>query len=287
MIIKFLTVCTFVFSLVGCSYSESETDQANRLAKVYKIEIKAGDPTLFYPQGFAKHDAQLLNVKLTKTSLAEASETLDGIEDALAIYPQGFVASVIDAIYISGPIFIEGAEAGGTYGTKWIILSNISKWNGTQANYENALHGVHHEMSSLIFNHSSFAQFAWQSLLAKGWKPAPSNYNALSRDNDLPPDYEAGFLSEYGKTSMGNDFNVYAEFAFAEPERLKQLAKKHPVIAKKLSVFISAYSSFSSKFENDFHTYFTQTGLNDVAIKPKEVEMMLNIDVSGVNPQLQ
>ncbi|MEI8667109.1 hypothetical protein P4S65_01340 [Pseudoalteromonas sp. B131b] len=223
---------------------------------------------------------------MKSTSLEDSSDSLDGIETALEVYPLGFVSKVIDAIYLSGPMLMEGAEAGGTYSSNSIILVNISDQNGTNFNFENSLKGVHHELSSLIYIRSPFVIFAWQALLPKEWEPVSSNYEALTQNKNIGPDYENGFLSRYSKTNVENDFNTYAEFAFAEPEKLRELAATYPIIAKKLSVFITAYTQFSAKYQQNFEEYFTRTGLSDVAVEPENVEMTIHLDVSSVKPKI-
>ncbi|MDQ2043206.1 hypothetical protein NRL14_05605 [Pseudoalteromonas sp. 20-92] len=282
---KAFVLFSFLLFLNACSYLESETEQAERLGKTYQLNIKIDDSKQSYPKDFTEEEGSLVNVEVTITSLDSAAETLDGIESALGVYPEGFISEVIDTIYIVGAITIEGAAAGGTYGSRWIALSNVAQWNGTKANYENAYRGVHHELSSLIFNNSPFSVMTWQSLLNRDWKAAASNFEALTKD-ELAPDYSAGFLSDYGKTSMGNDFNTYAEFAFTEPEKLRELAATYPIIAKKLSVFISAYTQFSAKYQQNFEEYFTRTGLSDVAVEPENVEMTIHLDVSSVKPKI-
>ena len=282
---KAFVLFSFLLFLNACSYLESETEQAERLGKTYQLNIKTDDPKQSYPKDFTEEEGSLVNVEVTITSLDSAAETLDGIESALGVYPEGFISEVIDTIYIAGSITIEGAAAGGTYGSRWIALSNVAQWNGTKANYENAYRGVHHELSSLIFNNSPFSVMTWQSLLNRDWKPAVSNFEALTKD-ELAPDYSAGFLSDYGKTSMGNDFNIYAEFAFSEPEKLRELAATYPIIAKKLSLFITAYTQVFPEYQQGFEEYFTRTGLSDVAVEPENVEMTIHLDVSNIKPKI-
>ncbi|MCG6202627.1 hypothetical protein [Psychromonas antarctica] len=272
---RLITVITLASCLLGCSYFESETEQALRLSKTYQLEIKAGDPSLFYPKQFGEQGTELSRLKMEETTLEQASEALDGIEDSLAIYPPGFVSSIIDAIYICGPMWMEGAPAGGTYAIKWIILSNSNK--------QNTLRAVHHELSSLIFMRSLFVLIAWSDLMPQDWKPASSNYEALTRDVNLPPAYSDGFLSEYSKTFIENDFNVYAEFAFSEPARLRLLAQQHPIIAKKLGLLISAYTNISPEFSDYFGDYFAKTGLSEVAIKTEKAELTLHLDIDVDN----
>lgn len=279
-------IFVFLLFVSACSYFESETEQANRLSKTHQVDIQAGEPRLFFPEQFTVSDGEAPILEMEMTTLADASESLDGIEAALTTYPQGFVAEVIDAIYLSGPMLMEGAEAGGTYSSNSIILVNLSGWNGTNFNFENSLKGVHHELSSLVYMRSPFVIFAWQALLPKEWKPVSSNYEALTQDRNIGPDYENGFLSRYGKTNVENDFNIYAEFAFAEPEKLRELAATYPIIAKKLSLFITAYSQFSAKYEQDFEDYFARTGLSDVAVQPDNFEMTIHLDLSDLKPQI-
>lgn len=278
-------IFVFLLFVSACSYFESETEQANRLSKTHQIDIQAGEPRLFFPEQFAVSDGESPILEMEMTTLADASDSLDGIEAALTTYPPGFVAEVIDAIYLSGPMLIEGAAAGGTYSSNSIILVNLSGWNGTNFNFENSLKGVHHELSSLVYIRSPFVIFAWQALLPKDWKTAASNFDALTKYKSAP-DYNAGFLSDYGKTSMGNDFNIYAEFAFAEPEKLREFAATYPIIAKKLSLFITAYTQFSAKYQQDFEDYFARTGLSDVAVQPENFEMTIHLDLSDIKPQI-
>jgi len=287
MYIKIITIILSTFLLFACLGNESEFDQAARLAKTYKLEIKAGSPKLFFPTDYTAKDAELPTLKMEATTLKQASEALDGIESALSLYPPDFITSFIDAIYIAGKMQIEGADAGGTFGPKWIILSNIEKWNGTQANYENFLRGVHHELSSLVLKKSIFTVVSWPKLLPINWKPSQSNYEALTLNEEESPNYESGFLTLYGETSMGNDFNVYAEFAFTEPEHLKYLAIEHPIIAQKLSLFISAYTNVLPEYSKDFTDYFNRTGLSEVATPIKEkTELTFDIQTENLKPTI-
>lgn len=283
---KAFVLFSFLLFLNACSYLESETEQANRLAKTYQLDIKAGDTRLFFPEQFAGINGNPPTLEMKSTSLEDSSDSLDGIETALEVYPLGFVSKVIDAIYISGPMLMERAEAGGTYSSNSIILVNISDQNGTNFNFENSLKGVHHELSSLIYIRSPFVIFAWQALLPKEWEPVSSNYEALTQDRYIGPDYENGFLSRYSKTNVENDFNIYAEFAFSEPEKLRELAATYPIIAKKLSLFITAYTQVFLEYQQGFEEYFTRTGLSDVAVEPENVEMTIQLDLSNIKPKI-
>ena len=178
------------------------------------------------------------------------------------------------------------AQPGGAESTAATTGSDENATVSSDAHFENSLKGVHHELSSLVYMRSPFVIFAWQALLPKEWKPVSSNYEALTQDRNIGPDYENGFLSKYGKTNIENDFNIYAEFVFAEPEKLRELAVTYPIIAKKLSLFIIAYTQFSAKYQQDFEDYFARTGLSDVAVQPDNFEMTIHLDLSDIKPQI-
>jgi len=283
MNIKLLFFMLMVSLLLGCSDSETEKAQAKRLSETYNIEIKAGDPTEFWPEQFPKDGFELT---MEGTTLNNSSEALDGIEDALKIYPKGFVSSIIKSINICGSMKMEGSDAGGTFSSNSLILSSISAWNGTGTNYTNALRGVHHELSSLIYLRSIFATLAWKKLMPKNWKPSINNHETLSVNNNIEPNYASGFLTEYGMTNIENDFNVYAEFIFIEPEHIIKLATKYPIIAKKLGLIISAYTNADPEYSNEFKTYFNKTGLQKVSIPSEKVVLTLKVNTENIKPKI-
>lgn len=270
-------------SLWGCKERQDASQLAAQISSRYGLEVKAGDPSTFYPKGFSQDSASLPGVAMAPTSLAEAGDTLSGIADALAIYPPEFVNGLVDAIYVSGPMTIDGAPAGGTFGPRWIVLTSIERWNGTNANYDNALRGVHHELSSLVLARVPMLAEQWQRLMPPDWQAVSSSGEALLVDGSAPPPLAQGFLSAYAATSVGNDFNTYAEFAFAEPQQLIEWARQYPLIARKLGLLIAAYGGRAAELNG----YFASSGLSAVAVVADQpTTVNLSLDVSDVQPQL-
>ncbi|TAA48556.1 hypothetical protein [Corallincola spongiicola] len=278
---KLIGLVALVLSgLQGCQPSLSNSEKVTHLSDKYSIEIKAGNPALFYTQGYSPKDALLTDIELTRTSLSQASEVIEGMSQALGIYPDKFVNKYIDAIFIAGDIKIEGAEAGGTYGPKWIILSNTPEWNGTGANHENARYAVHHELSSFVLARHPESRIIWHSMMPESWASATSDYKALTTSSSQPVNYQQGFLSKYAESSVGNDFNVYAEHAFGDPNNLKALASEHAIIAQKLAILISVYINE----EPQLKSYFKETGLTAVAQPVNQLEVSFDINVDNIKP---
>jgi len=111
--------CTVV--LVGAAtasqlkrFGESPSDHAQRLAKATGIRIEYGPPDTFYTPPYGASDATRPGFEAKPADPEAAGIALEGIESALKVYPAGFVAKMIDAIFICGTLRLDGAQAGGT-----------------------------------------------------------------------------------------------------------------------------------------------------------------------------
>ncbi len=278
----FLRLCVLVtlsLLLPGCLSFESTDDQIKRLSELYSINITTAHPPKLSHENDAAPNTQSPLIEFSPALLEEAEETLDGIEHALRVYPHGFIASMINTIFITGQIRIEGVEAGATFGPRWLAISNTPEWNGTKANFENGYYAVHHELSSLVLSQKPMFRISWRSLMPTNWIPAYSESEALNTPMG-EPSYAEGFLSEYAKTSVGNDFNVYAEHIFGNPSHLMALAGTHKAIAKKIGLFITIYSGIDPRFGD----YFVKIGLDRMEQPTEQTEMQIKFDLSGVIP---
>ncbi len=227
----------------ACTPSESISDKQDRLAKTHNVHIGSGDPISFFVPPFTRLNAIIPEAELFPASASSLPESLIGVEDALAAYPPGFVASQIKAIFIAGKMYFDDMSAGGTYRHSWIIVASTTDPMG-EPNYESALYGVHHELSSFIYRKNMVIARFWGALMPKGWLVKNTFKESLA-DNNQPVDYINGFLNNYATTSVENDFNTYAEFVFARQDELIKLAKTYPLVAKKLRLFINAYATQS------------------------------------------
>jgi len=266
-----------IMSLCSCFQDESVDQMQNRLKKQYDLIIRAGEPSSFYVPPYTKADATIPDGGTANAaSPLVLKESLKGVEKALKSYPEGFVSSLIDAIFISGELWFEGERAGGTYSNSWIIVASSLDNGGKESNYEVALYGVHHELSSFVLNKSIFTTLAWRELMPEGWEVTQSYSKALSTtEYGTPPDLENGFLNKYAETSVENDFNTYAEFAFIKPEQLIQMAEKYPLVAKKLRLFIDAYKAVSPEIATTLAPF--------EKVAADDWEYRVKVDMSGIS----
>lgn len=223
-------------------------EQAWQLASREGIVIGFDSPSTFFVPPYQAADARFASGdSATKVEDFEALvPALDGIENALSAYPQGFFAKHCHAIFLCGSLKLDGTSAGGTWSKSWIILSADPRF-GRKGLYENARLGVHHELSSLVWSRFPELQGIWKRLLPPGWTPAKRNADALTFSDDFVPHAEDGFLSRYGATSSENDFNVYAEAVFTAPSYAARQAEAYLVVARKLALLMEAYVQLDAR----------------------------------------
>ena len=230
--------------ITACTPSETIDDRKTRLSKAHNLLVSAGEPVTFFVPPYTRLDAKFTEAEIFPASQSILHESLAGVEDALNAYPAGFVSSKIDAIFISGEMTFNGMPAGGAYKHSWIIVASTTNPSG-EPNYNSALYGIHHELSSFVYHENPVTARVWASLMPENWQVKDNYIEALAINESQPIDYKNGFLNSYAQTSVENDFNTYAEFVFARADELVELAQTFPLVAKKLRLFIDAYAKQS------------------------------------------
>jgi hypothetical protein len=242
--------------------------RADAIGRDHGIYIGYDRPETFFVPPWTSHDALTIpNGVMTRVEVDAVPAALDGIEQALAVYPPGFVSTRCKAVFICGSMVSDGARAGGTYGPTWIILVASGRF-GDGGIYETARLGIHHEFSSLVWMARLDLYARWRTLLPPGYTEAKGDAEALKASPSEEGDVERGFLTPYGATGVENDFNTYAEMVFTDADRVAALADEHPVVAQKLGLVMNAYISLDDRFEDLFKKFgldrFASTHLPDL-----------------------
>jgi len=233
--------------------SETPEQHAARLSREHGLIVSFGAPTSFYAPPYGPSDAHTEGVEIDAAKPADVSPALDGIEESLAKYPAGFVASVAHAIFIAGRIRFQGVDAGGTFGPAWIVLVAPSFLDPAAIRLTNLI-GVHHELSSLVLRRDPFSYGAWTAFSPGGWQLTNDGKSSLARAKDSDPPPATGFLSAYGATTAENDFNVYVEKMFTEPQKVARLAQEYPLIARKVAFVIATYAAVDPRLTGTFRS---------------------------------
>lgn len=228
----------------GCK--ESADDHAQRLSTEHQLRIAFGDPATFYVPPYGPADAQLPSVEITRADDAVAAVALEGIEQALRQYPANFVAKLVRAIFVGMEVRVDGVEAGGTVGPAWVVLAAPARL-GREAIYATSYIGVHHELSSFVLRRKPETAQLWAQFTPAGWLYQHETKAIIGLASAADPSPATGFLSAYGSSDPENDFNVYAEKMFTEPQVVAKLAREHALVRKKLSFVMESYVAIDSR----------------------------------------
>jgi hypothetical protein len=250
-----------------CFYNWRCERIASELEQQYDLVVRFGDPSEFYiPPLSPLVDVPSKGFLIEPSNSLYAITALKGVSSALEKYPLSLIKKNLKAIFISGMIKSYGVQIGGSYFNQWIYLSALEGFENESDAVENYEEKFHHELSSLFLKNAPLPTIRWHLANEPGFKYLPSEVDvihAASQENRRDPKeatswYKAGFVHDYGMSSMENDFNMYAALAMTHPEELKKLAYQYPRIQAKTCIIVDFYSDLAPELGG----YMASVGLN-------------------------
>ncbi len=240
-------------------------DIAEELNERYGLVIRYNDPSNFRippePTAHTRH-----NLQMTRANIHGAYTAIRGLKEGLSKYPPKLVQKNLSAVFISGQITSDGIPAGGTVLGSWIYIS--ADQSSQSLPLEIYADTFHHEFSSILMRAYRFPTIRWALANKSGFK-YPEDKKQIIKAASLehradPKDAhqwnDAGFVHDYGMSSIMNDFNTYAELAMGNPEKLRQLAKQYPRIRLKASIFVEFYEGLAPEMKE----YLRSVRLDDI-----------------------
>lgn len=177
----------------------------------------------------------------------------DLLKKDLAKYPARLLKANLKKIHVVGKIRYRGVSAGGTNSRSIVYLAKNEKFTDNQFQIN-----FHAEFSSVLLrNHPD-------ALDTKAWnKINPTNFTygeggvaaiqkgeaSLRRDTKLNGE---GFLHQYGKASLQEDFNSYASRLLKGDGALWEAMDRHPKVKQKAELTMAFYRRLHPSFTPDF-----------------------------------
>jgi len=171
-------------------------------------------------------------------------------------YPKDLIGKNIEYVKLSRSLEFYGVGFGATNKDSSIYLSSNGRQNGYTDFY--LRQGFHHEFSSILLHNYNFPVESWRSANLGGFEyldDFKGEIKSIDEDTDLTGEeqyYQNGVIAKYSYTNYENDFNLFAQMVFNEPDRLKKLVSKYPIIKKKYLIVKEFYLSISPFFEDTF-----------------------------------
>lgn len=242
-----------IWSNTSCAIFTDFEKQIDDIEQLYGIELEAELEKTIIPEVWVNPPASGKVEAIAQSNLCRAVSILS---QELKKYPPEVIRSNLKSIYLLKSLSFYGVEYGGTSLGRSLYLTAGDRSEGYSEYYFSSL--IHHELSSLLFKVYAFPEEKWSAINPKDFHYAKSDQeilNAIETHADLEGSdklYHNGFLADYGKSTLENDFNLYAELAFVDPKKLHTLSKKYPIIKKKAELVKKFYMNISGDFYLEF-----------------------------------
>lgn len=175
---------------------------------------------------------------------------------ALAKYPERVITENLKAVYVLSELRYSGIAAGGTNSrTDVFVNAGMEKRPHTDAQVERIFHA---EFSSILLRNYAkmFDAAEWAKCNPEGFTYMGSGVEAIKQKKARVVGgetlFEDGFLSEYGKSDMENDFNGYAAELWCGSAEVWKAAEKYPRVKRKLELAIGLYEKIDARMNEAF-----------------------------------
>lgn len=187
---------------------------------------------------------------LPKSDVRECTKT---IRAAMAKYPVRILNDHMEKVYVLGKLRYRGVTAGGTNSRNSIYVVRNDKISPKLL--ENNFHA---EFSSILLRNKPEAldSKVWEKINPEGFaygsggvQAIQDGQSSLRLDKKLN---EEGFLHQYGKASLQEDFNSYAARLFTGNGDLWEAILRHPKVKQKADLTIAFYGKIDPKFTEEY-----------------------------------
>ncbi|MCK5675552.1 MAG: hypothetical protein KAH99_00895 [Verrucomicrobia bacterium] len=248
-----ILIATFLATFVTATASP-ETDYINRQRVLIQTEFNVQvhyqyNPNLFFPPEW---QIPSLALSASEIEVGEVVRLIPIIQQFLATHPISVVRTDLEHIYLLRELSFRGKRYGGTHKDKSIYI--ICNGTDNRYNTEFMLCRLHSEFSSILLEHHPFPTDAWTQLNPEGFTYSGNGFEVV----DNPSCYDStdrscseGFLLNYCRSSLENDFNMISSWLFTKKSELDAISQQHRKIQQKQAMAEQFYISVSGQYSFD------------------------------------
>jgi hypothetical protein len=235
--LRFALAC-FVCLSIGQAYGLAEEQ---RLLDFPVVVATSSAPDVF-PKSWRSAP-----ISATGEILAESEfERVRGIlKHAISKYPNNVLSQHLKQVFVLSELKYSGVTTSGTNSASKVYLKIGNVQRGfTDEWIERVFHA---EFSSILLRIRGLDDKAWCQhnppdfqYLGSGVDAIKQKKHSVRFDQQL---HELGFLSDYSKSTLENDFNAIVASLFVGDKRLWDLAKEFPRLKGKLDLTIAFYGA--------------------------------------------
>lgn len=246
----YILFAILIFTALSAT-SSPETDYIDeQLAQIqaqFNVQIHYQyDTNLFFP---AEWQNPTLALVASEIEVAEVTRLLPIIQQFLAAHPASVIQQDLEHIYLLKELGFRGKNYGSTHKGKsmYIICDGVGK------RYDDQFMAcrLHSEFSSILLKHHAFPSSAWNQINPEGFTYSGTGFEVL----DNPSCYDStdrscseGFLVNYCRSSLENDFNMISSWLFTKRGDLNTLSQQHAKLRQKQTIAEQFYTSISGQY---------------------------------------
>lgn len=217
------------------------------------VLIVTSSSSSIFPQSWLSQDINAIAETLRPSEVARSTKI---INKAAAKYPGQILGDNLRAIYVLHRLKYCGISTSGTNSARDIYIANRGKREGFTDDWLEST--FHEEFSSILLR--NFPQYldvnSWTKVNPPSFQYGASGVAAVASGQDsqiFSSTFNAeGFLYEYSKATLENDFNSIAAQLFLGNADFWSIVDKHPKIREKTEFVIGFYHKLSPGLSKEF-----------------------------------
>ncbi len=213
------------------------------------IIVDRADASIF-PESWRQES---ISAKAEPLPEAERGPCGDLVAAELQKYPAGMLKKNLQRVHVLARLEYRGVATGGTRSANVVYLVRNEKISSALL-----ANNLHAEFSSiLVRNHrAALEEGLWHECNPPGFEYRGSGVQAVKAgqaSTKLSDDLHVeGFLNEYAKASLEEDFNSFAGRLFTGDPGLWRAVERFPAIAEKTELAIAFYTSLHPTLDRAF-----------------------------------
>ena len=255
-----IVLLCLLFHLCSCSViKKDEPSQVVLEGLGESIKISTSNDKKIFPKEWLLSS---INAKAQSLDEGEFQRCRKIILSGLEKYPSELVLKNLKSVYLLRYLEYFGIEAGGTNSLSSVYLISKGKAKGfTDFWVEKTFHA---EFSSILLRNYTtlFDEEKWKEINGLKVHYGRGGVEAIGEKKmDKTFDFvlnEIGFLHEYGKSSLENDFNAFVEQLFMGNKNFWQRVNTYPKLNKKLEMVIGFYQHIHPSFTIEYFRSLVQ-----------------------------
>ena len=212
-----------------------------------------------FPPSWRSGEIQATAIQIADNQIARSTVISD---KAMSKYPPEVLTKNLKAVYFVKEMRFYGLQYGGTNSRENVYITNRGPVMGFSDKFVEAT--FHHEFSSILLRNynSLFDEKGWTHSNRPGTHYGSSGMQALKEGNADTTYMDVynvdGFLNQYAKASIEEDFNTFAEALFSGDREYWRIVSLFPRVQKKHKIAIQFFHSIDPQFTEDYFRSLVQ-----------------------------